>query len=85
MTLNTKEVDAIEKEISRHCAALSEMGCTSVLILTTVPLAGQETATITEGRGNFYAQLGLATTWVERQKEHTRLGVQHEYDSEGPA
>ncbi len=53
----------------------------SVRIIATRENNG-ETESFTVGSGNYFAQLGSALEWVDKQREQSRLEKQDEWDAE---
>lgn len=69
--MTNEELQALLK---KHVAALSEH-CDSVHIFVTVPTddGSQNTKACDEGAGNFYAQFGQISEWLDIQREYQRV------------
>jgi len=80
--MNTEELQAM---IKKHVAALSEH-CESVRIFVTVPSndGNQTTKACDDGAGNFYAQYGQITEWIDIQREYQRVWARDHAKSDDP-
>ena len=62
------EKDRIEQEIDRTVARLTELGCDSVSVLTTMRIGGG-TDTICSFDGNYYARIGVMQDWLNHERD----------------
>lgn len=66
MTLTDREIDAMLDRLNRGARRLMELGCDSVRIVATAPGPRPgETAHLTTGYGNWYAQVGAVRGWLD--------------------
>lgn len=61
--------DQIQKEIDTFCARMSEH-TESIRVFITIPQNGM-TAALSRGHGNYYAQVGHISEWLDGTKAET--------------
>lgn len=61
------ETDPMLEILSRHCAQLIEQGFSSIRIIGTME-NGDDTECYSYGLGNYYAQKGSVSEWLERRQ-----------------
>lgn len=67
------QAEIVEKLITQACDMLSEHASSVRIFVTYQTEDGEaDTAAHTEGRGNFYAQLGQIKEWADRERERAR-------------
>jgi predicted PhzF superfamily epimerase YddE/YHI9 len=65
VVLTDKDIKKIEEALERAADLVTELGCDSVRFFATGALKGCQTTRITTGRGNWFAQVGVAEDWVQ--------------------
>jgi hypothetical protein len=72
--INQKEKDLIEQEIDRMVSRLTEMGCDSVSVLTTMRIDAATDTLCTFG-GNYYARIGVMQDWLNHERDVEIVGA----------
>lgn len=66
----------VNEAVQAALDSLTELGCDSVLILATLPDAGEITRFIREGAGNAFAARECARMFILQEEQQARFAVQ---------
>lgn len=77
------DMDNIEKLVREYASKLAEH-CDSVRIFITKHGDGSadDSISFSEGRGNFYSQIGQVKEWILMQDEYSKCKARTEWESE---
>jgi len=80
--MTQSEREELERLVDEACSRLREHVDSVRIFVTRDSDDGQETAGLSRGRGNFYAQRGLVEEWLEGQREGERERIRRRVDED---